>query len=331
VQLGSANGRRALAAAAALAALGLTLPCRAAAVGWSGPADCQRAEAVSGQVERLIGQPLSEIEAPSFEVNVTHQGDTWKLELVTLTSGKSTRVLEGPSCVAVTDAAGVAMAMAIRATESAPNDTAAGEPPSETPPPAPPSRGDAPLVPEPVGPVATTETPPNDDTRLGPVIGLAAAIDTAALPSPVVGLAARAGLRYSRLRLELDGQAFAPSRLELVNAQSAEFTLFTGALLGCFEGALPSVVVLGCGGYELGRIAGEGGRGVSDPVLGSALWQALRVEAGVELPPAAGMRLTARFGASVPLARPDFQLDGNTVHRPASMTLRAAVGAMLLP
>jgi hypothetical protein len=329
VQLGSSNGRQALAAAAALGALALSRPCRAAEVGWSAPADCQRAEAVSGQVERLIGQPLSEIEAPSFEVNVTQQGDTWKLELVTLTSAKSSRVLEGPSCSAVTDAAGVAMAMAIRATESAPSDSAAGEPPPEAPPPAPPSSG-APLVPEPVGPVAMSDTPPNDDARLGAAIGLAAAIDTAALPAPVVGLAARAGLRYSRLRLELDGQAFAPSRLELVNAQSAEFTLFTGALLGCFEGTLPSVVVLGCGGYELGRIAGEG-RGVSDPELGSALWQALRVEAGLELPPAAGLRLTARFGASVPLARPDFQLDGNTVHRPASMTVRAAVGAMLLP
>jgi hypothetical protein len=322
--------RRVLTATSAVAALCLAAPLRAAEMSWNAPADCQRADAVSGQVERQIGRPLSEVDAPSFQVAITHKGDRWQLELVTLAPAPSSRTLEGPSCVAVTDAAGVAMALAI----SASAESARGAPPESTAPgvaPAPaPLTAAPPAAPTPTPPERAEPAAPSAGARLGAVVGLSAAVDSATLPAPVLGLGVGAGLRLAPLRVEAQGLAFAPSTLRLVDRQSAEFTLFAGALLGCFEAPLPSVVVLGCAGAELGRIAGEG-RGVTDPQLGSALWQAARVEGGVELPPADGLRFTARFGVGVPFNRPDFQLDGNTVHRPAAMTLRVTVGLMLLP
>jgi hypothetical protein len=330
VRSGSSNARRGLAAALGLAALAVTARLHAAELGWSAPDACQRADVVRSQVESLIGRSLAEIEAPSFEVTITQKGDTWSLELVTLAPARSSRTLKGPSCVAVTDAAGVAMALAIRATtETAPDGPPASETQAEaapSPPPPDAAPDAAPVAPpEPAEPVAQ-----RGDARFGAVVGLGVTVDAATLPAPVLGLAAHAGLRLASLRLELQGLAFAPSTLELADEQSAEFTLFSGALLGCFAGPLPTLTVLGCAGAELGRLAGEG-QGVTDPELGSALWQAARIEGGVELPISAGLRLSARLGAAVPLARPEFQLDGNTVHRPASMTLRAALGVILLP
>jgi hypothetical protein len=326
-------------AASAVVALGVAAPLHAAEIGWNAPADCQRAEAVSGQVERQIGRPLAEVDAPSFQVSITHKGDTWQLELVTLAPARSSRTLEGPSCVAVTDAAGVAMALAILASaESAreappPGETSPDAASETTPPGAAPPAAATPAAPAPApAESAKLAEPgaPSAGARLGAVVGLGATVDSATLPAPVLGLGVDAGLRITPLRVEVQGLAFAPSTLRLVERQSAEFTLLAGALLGCFEAPLPSVVVLGCAGAELGRIAGEG-RGVTDPQLGSALWQAARVEGGVELPPAGGLRFTARFGVGIPFNRPDFQLDGNTVHRPAAMTLRSTVGLMLLP
>ncbi len=328
MRLGCSSGRRKLTRATALGALAVAAPLSAAEMSWNGPADCQRADLVREQVESLIGRPLAELETPSFELQIAPKGDIWSLELVTFAPARSSRTLEGPSCAAVTDAAGVAMAMAIRATESAHEAPPVTEPPGKEAPPPP----------------ATTEVPPpppaarradlgaedSESARLGAMVGLSATVDSATLPAPVLGLGLGAGLRYSPVRLELQGQAFAPSTVSLAEGARGEFTLLSGAALGCFEGELTTIAVLGCGGLELGRLSGEGRR-VTSPHLGAALWQAVRLEAGVELPPTSGLRFTARLGVAVPLARPDFQLDGNSVHRPAAMSLRAALGVALLP
>jgi hypothetical protein len=109
--------------------------------------------------------------------------------------------------------------------------------------------------------------------------------------------------------------------------RSTEFEWAAGALFACFERPLTSVAVLGCGGYELGRISGEG-RGVTAPRNESVLWQAARFEAGAGVAIVPGFRLLALAGVALPIDRHDFELDGVLVHRSA-FGLRAQAGAEL--
>lgn len=292
---------------------------------WSGPPDCDRQDTVSRQVESIVGRSLASVEGLNFEVTVTAAGDAWRVELVTDESGaKGHRSLAGKSCSEVTDAAAVLMAMAIRGAGQAPaSDDAAGATPGDsasepTPEPA---------APRPAPPASA---PPSSSRPLGPVFGLSGAVDTAALPHASPGIAAHAGITGSNLRLEAEGAAFFKSRLALEQGRSADFELFSGALLGCVDNSFGAVRAGGCAGFELGKLSGEG-NGVSDPHLGSSLWQAGRVELGGYYPLGHELWLTVRVGAAIPFSRPEFVLDGIPIYQPSALGLRASVGVELLP
>jgi hypothetical protein len=301
------------------------LPAEATPLRWNAPADCARSESVAARVEELSGRSLATLDDPSFEVNVVHDGDAWHLTLVTRTAAAtSRRELGGRSCDEVTGAAAVAMAMAIRATAPQPVDSepaAASTPASPEPPPAPIAASPA------TAPAAATAPPQNGEktTRVAGIAGIAALLDTAALPGPTAGVGLSAGLRFASLHAELQGEAFASRTATLDAGRSGKFGLLAAALLGCVDPPRRGLALLGCAGIELGRLSGEGS-GVSNPELGSVLWFAARLEvgAGVEVSP--GLRLLARFGVAVPFERREFVLDGEPVHQPAALSLRAALG-----
>lgn len=300
-------------------------PARAAPLRWSAPADCARRETVEARIEELSGRSLATLDDPSFEVNVAHDGDAWQLTLVTETAGAtSRRELSGRSCDEVTAAAAVAMAMAIRA---AANDAPDSEPatgPAEvlpTPPTA--TTAASPATPQ------TASTVPHEKAektaRIAGVAGIAALLDTAALPAPTAGVGLSAGVRFGWLHAELQGEAFASRTETLSEGRSGKFGLLAGALLGCVDPPRRGVALLGCAGVELGRLSGEGS-GVSNPELGSVLWSAARLELGTGIEVSPGLRLLARFGVAVPFDRRQFVLDGEPVHEPGALSLRAALG-----
>jgi len=165
---------------------------------------------------------------------------------------------------------------------------------------------------------------------VGQVFGASAVLDTAALPGPSPGVAAHAGIIGSTLRLEVEGAAFLANRLTLEQGQSADFGLLSGALLGCVESPFAALRAGGCVGFELGKLSGEG-QGVSDPHLGSALWEAARLELGGRYPLGHALWLTARAGVAIAVARPQFELDGKSVYQPAALGLRASLGVELTP
>ena len=69
------------------------------------------------------------------------------------------------------------------------------------------------------------------------------------------------------------------------------------------------------------------GLDVGRPRLGSALWLAPTVEAGVALPLTPRLAVTMRVGAAVPLRRPEFVIDPIVrIHRAGSLDGRAALG-----
>jgi hypothetical protein len=295
---------------------------------WSGPPECDRQHAVSAQVESIVGRALADVEALDFEVTVSHHPDAWHLELVTDEHGaKGRRSVEGQTCGEVTDAAAVLIAMAIRgapAQAPAAEENASPAPEEGATPAAPApeaSRKDATLA----GAAPAASTKP-----LGPVFGLAGVVDTAALPKVSPGIAAHAGVQGSSFRFEAEGAAFLASRIELEGGRSAEFNLFSGALLGCVDDSFGALRAGGCAGFELGSLSGEG-RGVSNPHLGSALWEAARLELGGLFPLGHDLWLTARAGAAIPFSRPEFVLDGTPVYRPSVLGLRASLGVELAP
>jgi len=309
-------------------ALTRAAPAHAAELRWSGPPECDRQEAVSIQVESIVGRPLASVEALSFEVTVTRDGEAWRLELVTDDRGaKGRRSLSGQSCGEVVDAAAVLIAMAIRGAGQASAAPAAET--SSAPDEALPERVPRPSA---TGNADRTRSPSRAQAKRspGPVFGLSGAIDTAALPGASPGIAAHAGVIGSSFRLELEGAAFLPKRLELEQGRSAEFALLSGALLGCVETPFGEARAGGCGGFELGSLSGEG-RGVSEPHLGSALWEAARLELLGGYPLGHGLGLTAAAGLALALSRPDFELDGAAVYKPARLGFRGSLGVELAP
>lgn len=319
-----------LARAGTLLVLTRAAPLFAADLRWSGPPDCARQDAVSRQVESIVGRPLASVDALDFEVTVTRDGDAWRLELVTEEHGaKGRRSLAGQSCAEVTDAAAVLIAMAIRSAGQAPVPTEDRPAASDDVASAPAAVPAGKAAPSPSAP--PPEPPPRPKARpLGPVFGLSGVLDTAALPAASPGIGAHAGITGSSLRLEVEGAAFLATRLALEQGRSAEFDLVSGALVGCVERSFGTLRAGGCAGFELGRLSGEG-QGVSDPHLGSALWEAGRLELGGWYPLGHELWLTARVGMAIPVSRPEFELEGKPVYRPAALGLRASLGVELLP
>lgn len=308
----------------------------AAELYWNGPSECQRADTVRSDVESLVGRSLGDVETPSFELTVKHDGERWTAELVTAAApggASSRRTLDGQSCVEVTDAAGVAMAMAIRAAAETPKaaEPAQSEPAADTPAASPQPRASSSELAREPSPLH----PPNDGAHPRALVGLAASLDSATLPSPSPGVTVNAGAQYRALRVEAQGSMFLPSEALLASRNGAPsaratFDLLAVAAVGCVESPFAFASVHGCGGYEIGQLTGEGD-GVTNPHVGSVLWQAVRLELGATSPSSSALRFAARLGIAVPLARRQFQLDGSNIHRPAAMTLRAAVGAEFRP
>jgi hypothetical protein len=302
----------------------------AAELGWTGPKDCQRSSAVAEKVEALVGRPLASIDGLRFTLEVTHGGSDWKLDLGTTQPPDGEprhRTLNGKSCVEVTDAAAVLIAMSIE--NAAPPPT-----PTATPTPAPSatasnvassesarSRTDAGTAPH------RERPPPN---RLRASVGAGALFDTAALPGPAFGVAAGAALRTGAARFEAQADVLFPETVALADGAKADISLLSGALLACLAHDTSQLALLGCAGFELGRLSGEG-RQVTDPHIASALWAAIRAETGAELSLSPALHLTGRIGLTMPVTRPEFVLDGNLVHRPAAVGLRALLGVELSP
>lgn len=315
--------------AVVLFALSVSAEGSAAELAWTGAASCERAAYVVETVESLIGRKLETVETTSFAVRVQALLDgSFRLTLViadTAGADVAERTFQERSCVSVTDAAAVAIAMAIRAGEN--------EGPAPTTPDGGHAKADAPST-EPAAP--KRDTTPTPRPRIPPAAlqptfatNLGATADSAALPHPTWGAAVGFSLRIARLRIRAEGAWFAPTSEDLPGSRSSEFQLTTGALLACLERPLGPTTALGCGGYELGPFSGEG-RGVTKPHEPSVLWQAARLELGVNLPVAPGLSLLALGGLALPTQRNDFTLEGARVHRTPAASGRAQLGLELI-
>jgi hypothetical protein len=302
---------------AAAALIGAPASARAAEIAWQAPVECQRAEVVSGQVEKLVGRRLADVEAVTFEVEVSIEADaTHRVLLRTLATGSAPRerVITAASCASVTDAVSVAIALTINEEEQ--RMLAAAE-------------ADASAS-------ATAEAAPNAEPaaeRGSPpalfVLGLGPQLDAGALPNATPGLDVGAALELGLLRVGLSFAAFVPQSAELPDASGGRFDFVFAGVDLCGHPLFGELHLLACAGFELGRI-GARGTGVRNWREGDAAWYAPRVLLGVGYGFAKVVRVFLRGGVAVPLARREFQVDGERVHRPGSTALRLGVGVELV-
>ena len=166
-------------------------------------------------------------------------------------------------------------------------------------------------------------------------------IDAGALPRPALG--AQLGASFgSELELRALGTYLLPREATLAAASGSagthgiDFTLATGALLGCAPRlARPGRLELGaCAGGELG-VLWSGRSDLTSSRSTQTPWSAVRADVGArwEVAPS-WLSVDARVGLSVPLSRPRFTVDAiggspSDVYRPSAIGGRLSVAATL--
>ena len=300
----------------------------AATVDVRAPEACIDGGQLAEQVATLIGRPLATVAGVDFVLAITPKGPGWRLQLDMADGGTEnnaaaprSRELTARTCTELADAAAVAIAMSIRSLEAA-------EPrPAPTAPALAPTPPPIAIAPVPADSTVIVSAPQvKRAERPSFALSAAAVGGIGALPGPGGGFEIGGALSLSSLRLIARGTVFASQEKRLADGSGGDFTFAFGTLLACGQVAAGRPTVLGCAGFELGRLSGDG-IGLARPRTGGAMWQALSAEVGVLVPVTRRMAAVVRGGASVPLRRPEFVVDGAArVHRAANLDGRLALG-----
>lgn len=275
------------------------------------------------QIEAMTQRRLRSVESADFELEPQRlESGAFELQLtsVSRSSGaRETRVLRGATCAEVTDAAAVAIALAVGSEPAQAPMVATTVPAPASPPPQ-------------VSRASRREAALRDSKAPAPagwLLGLSATLDSAVTPHPVLGAALHLALRWRALRGELEAGAFAPSTKLDASQRGGTFQLLYAAPRVCGTANMGRPRVALCVAYELGRLSAQG-EGIERPYSRSTFWHAVRPDLGVAWPLRSGLWLSGRGGVALALARDTFVLEEpETVHRAPWLSLRAAVGLEL--
>jgi hypothetical protein len=327
----------ALAATVARPARAWTAPEPRVVLRWTAPAECPAADAVSAEVDRLLGPSSARPPAP-IPVDATVSRDdlgAWHVHLETPGEGTPrVREIHAASCAAIADATALILAMMIdpAAAAAAPPSPAAAPPIEAKAPPIAPARVpvEAPRSPPPPPPPPQLLPPAPTPTSLR--IAALAGLDTASLPAVAASLALSGSFVYGAQRFEI-GLGYYPSRKGTVPARPGTggyVDLFTGSVGTCRHFGSEAIEVGPCVGVELGRLHASG-FGVSSPGEGSTLWAAASLGGVLSLRLISNLALVLRLGAAAPLLRPSFVLENvGAVYRPPPVTARGSGGVELI-
>jgi hypothetical protein len=309
--------------------------CAASDLSWSGPPECRESEQLLFQVERALGAALADSGRVHLQVHIERVVPDARA-LLRIASDDATaptarlkeRLLVAPDCATLVDTLAVAIALAVEAATPAPEPARA---PSSA---APSPRIVAAPAPPLVSDVAPSALPRAESAALEPSVTALLVADSGSLPSPALGAALGVRLAGASWHLELLGTLWFEQHTELspssLPGAGADVTLTTGALLGCADPFGAGARALGvslCAGWEMGRLSGTGS-GVKSPREASALWLAPSLQLAFAYRfPGTRLSLNVLAGGAMPLDRNEFVLDGlGTVHQPASLAARAALG-----
>ncbi len=290
-------------------------------------AECPTSAQVAAQVDGLLGTADASGRRPGLRAvaTVSAKGSGFTVRIQTEVQGSvGERVLAGDSCSEVASATALILAMALDP------DAVRGAPPGP-PPPAPPP---------PESPVPSR--PQQQQTRIEPAASGArvalvpVVLGTAGvLPGTAFGVGVTAFLRPVRAW----ALAVSAHDLPAVSGRSlarpetgGNFSLAGGAAQLCrVSGNGTDVGGIGtlmrfCGGLNLDRLTATG-FGVTDPGRASTWLVAAQTTVGMEWMLTARLGFSLSLGATMPISRPLFVLDGvGTVWRPSAVGARLGMG-----
>jgi hypothetical protein len=267
------------------------------------------------------------------------------------------RELRGATCKAVADAAALILALMIdpdaaARDDEAPSETnepdkagadrsdAAAKNPENQAPPIAPQAGTAPPA-SPAPPSSPTPRPPQEPAPRAPAgsaqpielrLSAWAGADIGSLPGLAPGFGALASIGFGAPRVAV-GIAFWPDKsgfLEDLSSAGSDVGLLAGELGICGALLQKPIEIAPCAAVEIGELYATG-FGVVNPRRGGAVWVALKGGGALVWRPLkapfAGLGLTARIEAVIPLVRPRFVIEKvGPVHSPAYVAGRGALG-----
>ena len=287
---------------------------RAYSLTWNAPSDCPDAAALTRYVDQVVGDAAAGPETVRASGGATRTADGRYAATVELDIGgaePSTRVIDGRDCEAVSQAAALVIALAIRAH--------AAPPPSPTPatPKVPP--------PDPAPPAHHAERP-HGFLALGPVA------DWGSTPAVTLGFGLSGGVSWLGLRLEPGLAYFAPRSAEVPGRASvgARFSLASAGARVCVPLSRAALWVAPCVGGGVDWVHGEG-FGARVPKNGSTWSGVVRTAllAGWDISSILTLRL--ELEGVLPMTRPEFEVEvapagSSSVFRRSPLSARAAFG-----
>lgn len=308
-------------------------PTGAVEVAWQAEGTCAQAR-FETELRRLLDASPAGVRV---QVTVASAQGGWVLE-ADFEGGdglQGTRRFEASTCETVSDAAALAIALAVDPTvleqleePMEPDEPDEPEAPVAIPEPeavAPPAAGTPPTSEREAPAPPASPTPPR---RLWGALSLRGSVDAGALPGPGGGVSLGATLGVDVLRVEVvGGYRFATSTDSTRDPSiSAEFTAWSiGARALWAPSVGPVEFPLGAG-IEAGQIAGEG---VGLPGLRreARVWVAPEAIAGVHWWFSPHVAVLARAVLGVPLYRPSFSVEGlETLHQVGAVQIRGVFG-----
>ncbi|HEY4104761.1 MAG TPA: hypothetical protein VGM44_12760, partial [Polyangiaceae bacterium] len=263
---------------------------------WSAPSECPPVATVNGYVTQDLGAARIDATQVRARGTVTATNDGRYEVVLDLDTGgaeRTTRTLSGANCESVSQAAALLVALAIRA-ERAPEPTAAEASKREL-----------------------EARRFNHHAR--PFLAALVSTDAGSLPQPTLGLGIAAGATLGVVRLEPALAYFAPQSGTVSDqpALGARFTLASAMLRACTPFEASDFWVAPClgGGLDWLRASGFGARVSKRTSTVDALGVAAAL-GGWDISSIISLRV--ELAAVVPLARPEFVVDGvGSVYRRA--------------
>lgn len=272
------------------------------------PKSCPDEAYVRSAIERLAG-PRALAKAPQARVKIdvqTTAAGAFRAVVSIEHPGNAAprdRSIDGPTCAEVTDAAAVAVALAL-------------EPPVIPVPPPPPSEEIA------------TAPPPPSGTLIRPAVRLSLGFEAAGFPAPVPVAEIAVAFLVGRHRFEAFGfdQFSAEVDATAGGASGATFSLTGGGFRYCYGVPFEAFEIGPCGSFEAALINGHA-FGVQSPKPGHSPWLAPGLDFRAAWSAAPTFAITLALGGQVPLFHERFYVTGlGDLWRPPPIAARGLVG-----
>ena len=313
---------------------------------WDAPPSCPTEAEVATRVEALLGTSLATASQRRVSViaRVREEDGGWNMRLFTVTpEGTRERSLDHARCDLLAEATAVVVALAIDPTAGgtlpADDDALAlvGEPEeaeSEQPEDEEDEEEPAPAPDDVMAPMDEKRPPAAPPQRPRPfgILAAGGTVGWGALPKTAGGLAARAGVGWTHLRVEATVHyAFARSvRLDHPETPGADIGMWAVGPRVCGLPWARRIEVPLCAGFEGGQMFARPVR-LDDARRVAAPWAAFTLAAGLAWVPIRMFALRLEAEGFVSLRRPAFDVDGaqSLLHRAGPGGIRGLLAAEL--